>query len=102
MGSSCLKSGPIALFLLAIISMASSTAAKKLKTKDGNKRKRFLDWFKRLKPGDACATQPNSSRVSTTSASSDHEPVPGNDAGNAEPTASGEHGSAILVLSMTI
>ena len=102
LGCSCLESlSP--LLPLAIISMASSTAAKKLKTKDGSKQKRFLNLFKRLKPGNVSATQPNSLMVSIASASSDHDPVPGNDAGNAEPTAeSGKHGSAILVSSTMI
>ena len=82
--------------------MASSTPAKKVKTKDGSKPKRFLDWFKQLKSGNASATQPNSPRVSISSPSSDHDRGPGNDGGNAEPTASGEYGSAILMLSTMI
>ena len=99
------KSGLIALLPLAIISMASSSAAKKLKTKDvGSKQKRFLDLFKRLnKPGNASATQLNLPMVSISSPSpSDRDPDPGNDTGNAEPTASGEYGSVILASSTTI
>jgi len=99
---SCLQLGLIALLLLAIISMASSTATKKLKIKDGSKRKRFLDSFKGLKSGNASASQPNSTRVSISSASIDHDPGQGNDAGNAEPAASGKYSSAILELSTTI
>ena len=88
------------MLLLTIISMASSTAAKQSKTKDGSKQKRFLDLFKRPKSSNAFASQPNSSMVS--SASIDHDHGPGNDAGNAEPTASGESSSAILMLSTAI
>ena len=79
--------------------MASFPSAKRAKTEDGGKQKRFLGWFKRSKPGN---DQSNSPRVAISSASSDHDPGPGNDAENAEPTASGEYGSAILVLSTTI
>ena len=98
---SCLQLRLIALLLLAIISMASSTATKKSKLKDGSKRRRFLDWFKGLKSGNASATQPNSTRVSISSTSGGHDLGQGNDAGNAEPTASGKHGNAISELSTT-
>ena len=98
---SCLQLRRIASLLLAIISMASSTATKKLKIKDGSKRKRIVDWFRGLKSGNASATQPNSTRVSISSAS-DHDPGQGNDAGNPEPTASGKHGNPISELLPTI
>lgn len=104
MSCSCLKSGLIALLSFAIISMASqaSTAAKKLKTKGGSKKKHFLDWFKWLKLGNTSATHPNSSGVSITLTSSNQDPGPVNNARNAEPTALSEYGWAMSVLSTTI
>jgi hypothetical protein len=85
--------GLIALLLLAIIYMASFPSAKKPKSEDGGKQKRFLGWFKRSKTGN---DQLNSPRAAISSASGDHDPGPGNDAGNAEPPALGEYSSAVL------
>jgi hypothetical protein len=73
----------------------SSTASKKSKKKGGGKVKHILDLFKR--PSNS-ASQSNST---VTSAFGAHDPVSGNDAGNAEPMASGKYIHSILVLSTT-
>ncbi|KIM80637.1 hypothetical protein PILCRDRAFT_822370 [Piloderma croceum F 1598] len=67
----------------------SSTVAKRSKTKGGgNSLSPFLNLFKRPKSANASANQSNSSRVSVSSAIGAHDPIPGNDAGSAEPTVS--------------
>ena len=79
---------------LALISMAdrpSSTAAKISKTF----LKPFRGLVKRPKLANALASPSNSTRVSVSSASDAHDPVPGNGAGSAEPTALGTYTSSI-------
>jgi len=71
----------------------SPTAAKK-------KGEHLLDQPKRLKSDNPFGSQPNSTWVSS-SASGAHDPGPGNDVENADPTASGKCICAILVLSTT-
>ena len=77
--------------LIDLITMAdqpSSTAAKKSKKKGGSRVKLFRDLIKRPISANDSASQSNSTWVSVSSAFGAHDPVPGNDAGNAEPTAS--------------
>ena len=79
---------------LTLISMAdqpSSTAAMKSKKKGGGIVKLFRDVIKRPKTVNDSASQSNLTRVSVPSAFGAHDPVPGNDAGSAEPTASGKY-----------
>jgi hypothetical protein len=99
-----LPRGCFASFLsLALISMAdqtSSTAAKKSKKKGGGIVKLVWDMIKRPKSNDS-ASQSNLTRVSVSSTSGAHDPIPGNDAGSAEPTASSKYIGSILVLSTT-
>ena len=76
----------------------SSTAAKKLKKKGGGIERLFRDLIKRPKPANDSASQSNPTRTSAFGA---HDPVQGNYAGSAEPTASSEYIGSILVLSMT-
>ena len=72
--------------------MADPTAAKRLKKGGGIVYKLQLarDLIKRPKSaaGTDSASQSNSTRVSVSSASGAHDPVPGTVAGSAEPTAS--------------
>jgi hypothetical protein len=79
----------------------SSTAAKQSKKKGRGVIKRFQvrHLFKRSKSANDSASQSNSTRVSFSSAIGAHDPVPGNDAGSAAPTASSKYISTILVLS---
>lgn len=89
-------------FPLALITMPSSTAAKKSKKKGGGVVIFFRDLIERPKSANASASQPNSTRVSVSSVSGVHDLVPGNDAGTAEPTASGKFiGSISMLLTTT-
>ena len=81
----------------------SSTAAKKSKKKGGGIVKRFQDLIKRPKLANDSASQSNASatRVSVSFAFGAQDPVPENDEGNAELTASSKYIDSILVLSTT-
>ena len=79
----------------------SSTAAKKSKKKGGGVVKLIRDLIKRPESANDLASQSKSTQVSVSSASGVHDPVPGNDAGGAEPMVSSKYIGFILVLSTT-
>jgi hypothetical protein len=86
------------LSLALMADQTSSTAAKKSKKKFGGVVKNVLDLFQRRKSANDSASQSNSTRVFASGAS---DPVPGNSAGSAEPTASSKYIGSILALSTT-
>ena len=100
----CLPHSGLRLLSLTMADQPSSTAAKKSKKKDGGMVKLFRDLVKRPKSANNSTSQSNSTRVSVSSAFVAHDPVPENDTGSAEPTASILSSKcivSILVLSTT-
>jgi hypothetical protein len=75
--------------LTSMADQPSSTAAKKSQKKGRGIVKRVRDLIKRPKPANDSASQSNSASVS--SAFGAHDPVPDNDAGSGEPTASSKY-----------
>ena len=91
----CPQSGPSPT-LISMADQPSSTAVKKSKKKGGGIiKKLFRDLIKRSQSVDDLASQ---FKLNSTRA---HNPVPGNDAGSAEPMASSKYIGSIFMLSTT-
>jgi hypothetical protein len=101
----------LSVVLISMADQTSPTAAKKSKKKCWDLMKsykkgrgigkRVLDVIRQPKSANDSASQSNSTRVSVSSASGAHDPLPGTDAGSAEPTASSKYIGSIFVLSTT-
>lgn len=93
------------ILLLALVSMANqrpSTTEKKSKKKGGTSfLQPILDLIKRPKSVNAAANPSNLNPGSVSSVSGVHDPVQGNDAGTAQPTAARLFLGSISMLLMT-